>query len=338
LAVTDHRVPWWAMLLCAGACLGISPAPVLGAHDAPTPMPSDEPIQPIPEKLNLDSAKVALGERLFHDPRLARNNALACASCHPLNRAGTDGLARSITNSGAPDVINTPTVFNAGFNFRQTWRGAFRSLEEQAEADLQNPLHANTSWEELLPKLRADDRYRADFDRLYPHGITRESVLDAIATHERSLITPNSRFDQYLRGRSDALSSDELKGYRLFKDLGCISCHQGINVGGNLFQKIGIFKDYFKLRGTAITKEDLGRYLVSGAEPDKHVFRVPSLRNVALTAPYFHDGSVKTLSEAVAVMGETQLGRTLKGPEIALLVAFLRTLTGEYQGRPLAHD
>jgi cytochrome c peroxidase len=163
-------------------------------------------------------------------------------------------------------------------------------------------------------------------------------VLDAIATHERSLITPNSRFDQFLRGRKDALSAEELQGYNLFKNLGCISCHQGINVGGNLFQKIGIFSDYFKRRGTEITKADLGRFNVSGAEPDKHVFRVPSLRNVAQTAPYFHDGSTKTLSEAVAIMAETQLGRELKGQEIALLVAFLRTLTGEYQGRSLTND
>lgn len=337
MAITGHMAPWWGALLVAGG-LALSPAPVLGVHGEPTPPPSSEPILPIPMKHELDPAKVALGERLFHDPRLARNNAQACANCHQLNRAGTDGLARSITNSGTPEVVNTPTVFNTVFNFRQTWRGAFRSLEEQAEADLHSPRHANTTWEELLPKLRADERYRSDFDRLYPQGFARESVLDAIATYERSLITPNSRFDQFLRGRADALSKEELQGYQLFKNLGCVSCHQGINVGGNLFQKLGIFKDYFKRRGTDITQADLGKFNVSGVEQDKHVFRVPSLRNVALTAPYFHDGSVKTLSEAVAIMGETQLGRTLKGQEIALLVAFLSTLTGEYQGRSLSHD
>ncbi len=334
---TDHTILWLASLLILGGWFGFSPSPVLGAKGAAAPL-LGEPILPIPATLELDPAKVALGERLFHDPRLARNNAQACASCHPVHRTGADGLARSITNSGAPDIINTPTVFNAVFNFRQTWRGEFRSLEEQAEADLRNPLHANTTWEELLPKLRADEHYRTEFDRLYPQGIARESVLDAIASYERSLITPNSRFDQFLRGRSDVLSKEELQGYSLFKNLGCISCHQGINVGGNLFQKIGIFSDYFKRRGIGITKADLGRFNVSGAEPDKHVFRVPSLRNVAVTAPYFHDGNVKTLEQAVALMAESQLGRTLTRGDIQAIVKFLHTLTGEYQGRLLSHD
>lgn len=313
---------------------GLPVAPAFGQGGA---LAQYEPILPLPETVALDRNKVALGERLFHDPRLAQNNALACASCHHLSRGGADGRARSITNSGAPDVINTLTVFNAAFNIRTSWRGEFRTLEEQTEADLHNPRHANTSWEELLPKLKKDAHYATEFARLYPAGIARASVLDAIATFERSLVTPNSRFDQYLRGRQDALSAEEKRGYAHFKNYGCVSCHQGMNIGGNLFQKIGIFKNYFAAP-RAITPADLGRFTVTQDEADRHVFRVPSLRNVALTAPYFHDGSVKTLEQAVALMAENQLGRRLSPADIQLIVKFLRTLTGEYQGKPLPHD
>lgn len=324
----------WFVLAAVLCATGIPVPPAFGQSGDITQY---EPILPLPEKVELDRDKVALGERLFHDPRLAQNNALACASCHPLARGGADGRARSITNTGAPDVINTPTVFNVAFNFRLTWRGAFRTLEEQLEAELHNPRHANTTWAELLPKLKNDAHYATEFARLYPNGIARESVLDAIATFERSLITPNSRFDQYLRGRQDALSAAEKQGYVLFKNYGCVSCHQGVNVGGNLFQKIGIFKNYFS-DPRAITPADLGRFNVTNNEADRHVFRVPSLRNVALTAPYFHDGKVKTLEQAVSLMAEKQLGRTLDPADIRLIVKFLRTLTGEYQGKSLDRD
>lgn len=295
----------------------------------------DEPILPLPLTVELDPARVALGEKLFNDPRLARNNALACASCHRLEQGGADGLPRSVTINGEPDVINAPTIFNRAYNFRQTWRGAFRTLEEQAEADLKNPRHAATTWEELLPKLGADAGYRAEFTRIYG-AVRKEHVLDAIATYERSLITPNAPFDRYLRGDEQAISPEQKHGYALFKSYGCISCHQGTNVGGNLFQKFGLFEDYFKLRGGPITPADLGRFNDTGDERDRHVFRVPSLRNVAVTAPYFHDGSVERLDYAVKAMARVQLGRIPPPDDIRLIVAFLETLTGEYQGRPLA--
>jgi cytochrome c peroxidase len=292
-----------------------------------------EPIQPLPLSIELNSEIVRLGEKLFHDPRLSHDNAISCVSCHNLAAGGDDNLPLSITNTGKPDVIHAPTVFNSGFNFRQTWRGAFRTLEQQAEDALHNPRHINMTWKGLLPKLQAIPDYAAAFQRLYPGGLNRDTVLNAIATYERSLITPNSRFDKYLRGDTAALNAEEQRGYQLFREYGCISCHHGINIGGTLFQKLGIFSDYFG--GREITQADLGRFNVTGKEEDKYVFKVPSLRNVAVTAPYFHDGRVATLEGAVAFMGRGQLGRTLANADIQALVRFLHTLTGEYQGKSL---
>jgi cytochrome c peroxidase len=306
-----------------------------GAEAPAVVVPDNEPIRPIPLSVNVDPRKVALGEKLFNEPRLAKNNAMPCAFCHQLAQGGDDGLPRSITNTGEPDVINSPTVFNSVFNFRQTWRGAFRSLEAQAEGDLHNPRHGNTTWDELLPKLRNDTRYAGLFGDIYPDGITRDTVLDAIAAFERSLITPNAAFDRYLRGYRNAISPEQVRGYAMFKQYGCIACHQGVNVGGNLFQKLGIFGDYFAERGD-ITKADLGRFNVTGREEDRHVFRVPSLRNVAVTAPYFHDGSINSLHTAVTLMAKYQLGRPIPAQDVELIVLFLESLTGEYQGQSLA--
>lgn len=305
------------------------------ASGCPAAQALDEPILPLPLTVDVDPERVTLGELLFNDPRLARNNALPCSSCHQLEQGGDDGLPRSITNNGEPDVVNAPSIFNRAFNFRQTWRGAFRTLEEQAEADLKNPRHAATTWDELLPKLEADAGYLAAFTKLYG-AVRKEHVLDAIATYERSLITPNAPFDRYLRGEANAISAEQQHGYALFKSYGCISCHQGINVGGNLFQKFGLFEDYFKLRGSPITPADLGRFNVTQDERDRHVFRVPSLRNVAVTAPYFHDGSVEQLDRAVRVMARMQLGRIPPPDDVRAIVSFLESLTGEYRGRSLA--
>ncbi len=296
-----------------------------------------EPISPIPLDVDVDWDKVALGEKLFRDPLLSHDGSLACLSCHQLDHGGDDGLRLSVTNRGEPGVINALTVFNSALNFRLTWRGRFRTLDEQVESVLQSPREMNTSWAEILPKLKARPDYVAAFEELYVDGITRASVLDAMSSFQRSLITPNAPFDRYLRGQQDALTEEEKQGYELFKNYGCAACHQGVNVGGNLFQKMGIFKDYFASRGT-ITEADFGRFLDTGAERDRYVFRVPSLRNVAVTGPYFHDGSVDSLAEAVRKMGEAQLGETLLDAEIGLIVKFLRTLTGEYRGRPLDVD
>jgi cytochrome c peroxidase len=208
-------------------------------------------------------------------------------------------------------------------------------LEAQAERVLLNPAVMHTTWPELLAKLRAEPTYGAAFQAAYPDGLTAANVLDALATYERSLITPNAPFDRYLRGAQQALTAEEQRGYRLFKSYGCVACHNGLNVGGNLFQKFGIFPDLVApVRPGA--EADPGRFRVTGVARDHGVFRVPSLRNVALTAPYFHDGRASTLEDAVDTMARVQLGRTLTTQEIGVIVQFLHTLTGEYPGNPLA--
>lgn len=296
----------------------------------------DEPIKPVPAAIKLDPKRVALGEKLFHDKRLSRDNSLSCASCHDLNQGGVDGRATSVGIGGAIGPINAPTVFNSSLNFRQFWDGRASSLEEQAAGPVHNPKEMGSSWPEVLGKLSKDAELVAQFKDTYPDGLQAKNIQDGISTFERSLLTPNSRFDKYLQGNKTALSDAELKGYGLFKKYGCVACHQGVAVGGNMFQTFGVMGDYFGNRGAA-TDADLGRYNVTKKEADKHSFKVPSLRNVALTAPYFHDGSAKTLNDAVAVMFKYQLGRTASQQDQDLIVKFLRTLTGEYKGRPLDH-
>lgn len=230
--------------------------------------------------------------------------------------------------------MNAPTVFNSGFNFKQFWNGRAESLEDQIDGPVHNPKELRSRWPEIVAKLGQDPKYPAEFSTLYPDGIQPANIKDAIATFERSLITPNSRFDRYLRGEASALTADELKGYRLFRSYGCISCHQGVNVGGNLFERLGIMRDFFKERGT-VAPAELGRFAVTGKPEDRHVFKVPSLRNVAVTGPYFHNGSVPTLEQAVRIMGTYQLGVSIPQDDVTLIVKFLHTLTGEYNGQPL---
>ncbi len=289
----------------------------------------NEPITPIPLEIKLDQRKVALGQRLFNDTQLSADNKIACVSCHNLNRGGVDGLPRSIGIGGAEGGINAPTVFNSGFNFRQFWDGRAATLEEQIDGPVQHPKEMGASWPEVIARLEKDKGYRDDFAALYGAGIKPATVKDAIATFERSLITPNAKFDRFLRGQKDALDGEEFAGYQLFKELGCISCHQGMNVGGNMYEKLGLVEDYFAQRGN-VQKVDFGRYNLTGKEEHRYEFRVPSLRNVALTAPYFHDASASTLEQAVAIMGKYQLGVDLQDAEIVRIVKFLNTLTGEY--------
>ena len=295
---------------------------------------SRSPVSPLPTVLDLDPAKVALGERLFHDPQLSQDRSISCASCHDLNRGGTDNRARSLGVGGAEGYINAPTVFNSGFQFRYFWDGRERSLEDQTDGPINNSYEMGSGWEEVIHRLNQSSEYRRLFQDSYGEGITQDTIKDTLAVFERSLITPNSPFDQYLRGDEAALSEPEQEGYRRFQSYGCISCHQGVALGGNMFQGFGIMGDYFEDRG-GISLADLGRYNVTGLERDRHVFKVPSLRNVELTSPYFHDGAATTLEEAVVVMGRYQLGRRLTEEDVKLLVQFLRTLTGEYRGESL---
>jgi cytochrome c peroxidase len=319
--------------LTVAACIGWLVCTAVVAGRAETV--DSEPVTPIPAVEALDPAKIELGRRMFHDARLSREGRISCAACHDLARGGDDGRARSTAADGRPLDFNTSTVFNAALNARLNWRGNFRTLREQNEAVLLDPRLMNATWPELLAKLRADPDYRGAVKAVYGGGPEREHVLDALATFQRSLLTPGARFDRYLRGERDAVTADEARGYQLFKGYGCIACHQGVNVGGNLFQKFGVFHDPFAARRGA-DAPDLGRYTITGREEDRRVFRVPSLRNVAVTAPYFHDGSATSLAQAVETMARAQLGRELPRGDIDLIVKFLRTLTGRYQGESLA--
>jgi cytochrome c peroxidase len=302
---------------------------------APPAAAPQEPIAPLPLSMALDPQRVALGERLFHDVRLSHDNTRSCTSCHPLEGGGMDGRPRAITANGTLHLRNTPTIFNVGLNTAFNWDGIAHTLEAHAQIALLNPSLMNTTWPQLLDKLQADTDYVTRFNIAYSGGVRPDNVLDALASFERSLLTPNSRFDRYLRGEQHALTAPEQQGYRLFKSYGCVACHQGINIGGNMYQKFGVFAETNGV-GSPAAVVDLGRYAVTKVPRDRAVFRVPSLRNVAVTAPYFHDGRARTLAEAVATMARVQLGRTLTPEETEVIVQFLQTLTGEYLGRPVA--
>ncbi|HTJ81919.1 MAG TPA: cytochrome c peroxidase [Polyangiaceae bacterium] len=294
-----------------------------------------DPIVPLPTALpDLDARKVALGERLFRDPIVSPRGDVACTTCHELARGGVDGRAKSSLPGQDAPAFHTPTVFNVVFNFKCHWEGAYDALTEQLAVPVQSPRVLNTTFDDIVARVRKSVEYRDAFDAIYPHGLDVASLKDALVEFERSLVTPNARFDRFLMGETDAITADELHGYELFKSYGCISCHQGINVGGNMYQRLGVMRDYFGEKGT-LKDADFGRYNVTKKEEDRHFFRVPSLRNVAVTAPYLHDGSAKTLEEVVEIMGRYQLGRQLDDHDVKLIVAFLRTLTGEYKGRRL---
>jgi len=275
--------------------------------------PADqEPISSVPPPPVAAPLKLALGERLFADPRLSRDGSRACSSCHDLAANGADGNRHDKSFDGSDLPFNTTTVFNVALSFRLGWEGSFRTLEAQAEALLENSGLMGTTIAEVVGKLSADPEMTGQFGEAYGHDPDRASLLDAIATYERSLLTPGSRFDQWLGGDAAALSIEEQNGYQLFKSLGCVSCHQGVNVGGNLFQRQGIFHPL--------------------ASPKPEILRVPSLRNVAITPPYFHDGSAPTLEEAVRRMASAQLDQALSDKQVDAIVAFLSTLTGTYRG------
>jgi len=315
------KPPFRSLLIVAGclALLFVIAVTVGAAPENRLPALDDtavqEPITPIPPAPDADPLKLALGERLFADPRLSGDGSRACMSCHDIHTNGADSNRHDKAFDGSEIPVNTSTVFNASLSFRLGWEGKFRTLEAQAEASLENSQRMGKSIDDVLRRLSADPDLVHQFEAAYGRGPDKESLLDAIATYERSLLTPGSRFDHWLGGDAAALSAEEQEGYQLFKSIGCISCHQGVNVGGNLFERQGIFHP-----------------LVS---PPPEIVRVPSLRNVATTPPYFHDGSAPTLGEAVRRMGSAQLDQTLSDQQIKAIVAFLDTLTGTYRGAPV---
>ena len=279
--------------------------------------------------------KAALGEKLFNDKRLSADSTLACSGCHAYEKAGTDNSRFSEGIRGQFGDINAPTVFNAVFNVRQFWDGRAADLQEQAGGPPLNPIEMGCAgWEEIVERLSADEALTAEARAIYADGWSGKNITDAIAEYEKTLITPNGRFDKWLRGDDAALTAEEVEGYRLFKQYRCASCHVGRSVGGQSFEYMDLKADYFADRGDSLNS-DKGLMGFTGREEDLHCFKVPNLRNVELTHPYMHDGTVATLEESVTVMGRYLSGIPVSDNDRRLIVAFLRTLTGEFQGKPL---
>ena len=297
-----------------------------------------EPMRPIDLSLPYDEAKAALGFKLYHDTRLSVDNTVSCASCHGLNTAGVDNKQYSEGVEGKLGGVNAPTVYNAVYNFVQFWDGRAATLADQAAGPPVNPVEmASPNFDAIVAKLNKDKKFVREFKKVYPEGLSQATITDAIEQFERTLITPNSRFDKYLRGDKTAITAEELEGYELFKKYNCATCHVGKNLGGESYELMGLRKHYFADRGLELTEEDNGRFKQTGVERDRHRFKVPGLRNVALTWPYYHDGTRTSLKEAVCAMGTYQSGVELTDEEEDKIVAFLNALTGEYQGKLLTN-
>ena len=299
---------------------------------------ANEAVRPVQDSVPVDVRKVILGNLLFHDVRLSADNTVSCSSCHGLNTGGVDNKAFSEGVGGQHGGVNAPTVYNALYNFVQFWDGRAATLADQAAGPPLNPVEmACKSFDEICDKLKADASFSKAFTEVYPDGINEANITNAIQEFERTLLTPNSRFDKYLKGDKTAMNVEEVAGYDLFKKYNCATCHVGENMGGQSYELMGIKQDYFADRGTELTVEDNGRFKETKNERDRHRFKVPGLRNVALTAPYFHDATQATLEDAVIAMGKYEVGVDLSQQEVKQIVAFLQTLTGEYRGKLLTN-
>ena len=297
---------------------------------------ANEPVRPIDQELEYDAAKAALGYSLFHDTRLSVDNTVSCASCHALETAGVDNHQYSHGVNDLLGGVNAPTVYNAVYNFVQFWDGRAATLAAQAAGPPLNPVEmASESFEQIISKLNADKKFAKAFKAVYPDGITEANLTDAIEQFERTLVTPNSAFDKWLRGDDAAITAEQLEGYELFKKYDCATCHAGPNLGGLSYELMGLRRHYFAERGLEMTHEDNGRFKETGLERDRHRFKVPGLRNVEHTWPYYHDGTRETLEEAVKDMGIYQSGVELSDAQVASIVSFLKSLTGEYKGQPI---
>ena len=298
-----------------------------------------EPVRPIDSALEVDEAKAALGFALFHDPRLSVDNTVSCATCHALETAGVDNHQYSHGVDDQLGGVNAPTVYNAVYNFVQFWDGRAKTLADQAAGPPLNPVEmASESFDQIIAKLKEDKKFVKAFNAVYADGLTEANITDAIEEFERTLITPDSRFDQWLRGDDSALTAEELEGYELFKKYDCATCHVGQNLGGQSYELMGLRRHYFADRGLELTNEDNGRYKETQLERDRHRFKVPGLRNVEHTWPYYHDGTRETLEEAVRDMAIYQSDVEMTETEIDKVVSFLKTLTGKYKGELLTND
>ena len=302
----------------------------------------NEPIRPIPDAVAVDSAKAQLGKELYHDTRLSGDGTISCATCHAIETAGVDNLQYSKGIGGQFGGINAPTSYNATFNFVQFWDGRAATLADQAAGPPLNPVEMGSkTFDEIAAKLSADAGFKKRFLASYPEGINEKTITHAIAEYEKTLLTPNSPFDRYLKGEKSAMTADQIEGYAIFKDYKCATCHAGVNMGGLSYELMGQRADYFKDRQvnakSGLTDADNGRWAQTKVERDRYRFKTPTLRNVSLTWPYYHDGSVTTLEKAIEMMAEYQVGRKMSAEEVGKVKTFLDAQTGQYQGKTLTN-
>ncbi len=304
---------------------------------------ANEPVSPLPDSVAYNPGKAALGKLLYHDTRLSADGTVSCATCHGLNTAGVDNKRYSEGIKGQLGGVNAPTVYNACFNFVQFWDGRAGTLAEQAGGPPLNPVEMGCkSFDEIVARLAEDKAFVKEFNAVYPEGLSQATITDAIAEFEKTLVTPNSAFDRYLKGDKGAMTEEQIEGYDLFKKYSCATCHAGINMGGLSYELMGQRANYFEDRDltlkSGLTDGDNGRWAQTKVERDRYRFKTPTLRNVALTYPYYHDGSVETLNQAITMMAKYQVGEEMSPEEAAKVEAFLNALTGEYDGKLLTND
>ncbi|MFC4729243.1 cytochrome-c peroxidase [Coralloluteibacterium thermophilus] len=309
--------------------------PLVGHADDTLHATATTLFKPIPERgedalaRTVTPAEIELGHMLFFEPRLSRSHVISCNTCHNVGTGGADNVPASIGHGWQRGPRNSPTVFNAVLNIAQFWDGRAQDLMEQAKGPIAASVEMNNTPERVVATLRSMPAYVEAFAAAYPDDpdpVSFDNVARALEAFEATLVTPNAPFDRYLAGETDALDAREREGLRLFVDAGCAACHNGVNLGGMAYFPFGVVQ---RPGAEVLPEGDKGRFVVTQTASDEYVFRAAPLRNVALTAPYFHSGEVWELEEAVAIMGSSQLGRELDAGEVGAIAAFLRTLTGE---------
>lgn len=312
-------------IILTGTALAQDAALLKKAQGMFKPIPATPPVL----KTNpANAARVELGKLLFFDPRLSSSWLISCNTCHNLSLGGVDLLETSVGHGWQKGPRNSPTVLNAVFNMAQFWDGRARDLKEQAMGPVQAAVEMASTPERTVKTLKSIPEYVERFGKAFPgeaNPVTFENMARAIEVFEATLLTPESKFDHFLAGKTDALNAAEKRGLELFMSKGCAPCHSGVNLGGQGYFPFGVVE---KPGSEILPKDDRGRFAVTRTASDEYVFKSPSLRNIALTAPYFHSGKVWDLRQAVAVMGSAQLGAKLNDPEVDAIVAFLKTLTG----------
>lgn len=342
-----YLVHWGSSITGAKESAALAAVKSLRAEFYPNPLAApefaNEPIRPVPDSYPHDARKAELGELLYNDTRLSADGSVSCASCHALNTGGVDNKRYSEGIDGQLGGVNAPTVYNACFNFVQFWDGRAATLAEQAGGPPLNPVEMGSkSFDEIVDRLSEDKAFVKKFNAVYPEGLSQETITDAIAQFEMTLVTPDSPFDLYLKGDANAMTAEQIEGYELFKEYSCATCHAGVNMGGLSYELMGQRDNYFEDRElttkSGLTDGDNGRWAQTGVERDRYRFKTPGLRNVALTWPYYHDGSVATLDEAVSKMARFQVGKKISENDCRKVVSYLEALTGQYDGEPLTNS